>query len=100
MGKLIRNLSITLFFAVAFPIYAQQAISPPTKSVFNLKGFHLNMTKEEVKKLIPAAKFELVEKLDGKDWYGYQCGVIVQQSPSACNFTYAGEPITAISVKF
>jgi hypothetical protein len=100
MRKLIENLLITLFCVVALPISAQQAIPPITKSVFVLKGFHLNMTKEEVKKLIPAAKFELVEKLDGKDWYGYQCGVIVQQSPAACNFTYAGEPITAISVKF
>lgn len=69
-------------------------------SAFNLKGFHLNMSRNDVKKLIPNAKFEAVNTIDGKEFSGYQCGVIVRQSPSACNFTYAGEEITAISVVF
>lgn len=69
-------------------------------STFNLKGFHLNMSRNDVKKLMPNAKFEAVNTIDGKEFSGYQCGVIVRPSPTACNFTYAGEEITAISVVF
>lgn len=69
-------------------------------SFFNLKEFNLNMKKMDVKRLIPNAKPQILDPVGGKEWSGFQCGVIVQQSPSSCNFTYAGEEITAISVSF
>ena len=71
-----------------------------SESVFNLKGFHLNMSRGDVKKLIPNAKFEKVDTYDGKEFSGYQCGVVAQQTPNSCAFTYAGEEITGISVRF
>lgn len=85
----------------------QPQVITPEKSVlqapsqpFNLKGFHLKMSKEDVKKIIPNATLQTLDAIGGKDWYGFQCGVIVQQPPSSCNFTFAGEEITAINVAF
>lgn len=81
-------------------IIKQGDVISKTSSVFNLKGFNLNMTRNDVKKLIPNSKPEVVGSIEGKEWSGYNCGVVAQQTPSGCNFTYAGEEITGITVSF
>lgn len=74
--------------------------TPLTASVFNLKGFHLNMTKDDVKKIIQNPKYKLIETIGAKELGGFDCGVALHQPPSGCKFTYAGEEITGITVSF
>ena len=82
------------------PLNKQVGAVSKTLSIFNLKGFHLNMTREDAKKLMPSSKFEIVSNIDGKELSGFSCGVVAQQLPNICNFTYAGEEITGITVSF
>lgn len=77
-----------------------KSAAPRSESIFNLKGFHLNMTRDDVKRLISNAKFDKVTIYDGKELSGYQCGVVAQQHSNSCGFSYAGEEITGITVSF
>ena len=77
-----------------------KVVDTSSKSFFNLKGYYLGMTRAEVKKIMPNARFEMVDTVEGKELSGYNCGVAAKKLPEDCNFTFAGEEITGITVAF
>lgn len=67
---------------------------------FNFKELSLKMNRNELLKLLPNIKRSFIDTIETKDVSTYACGIVIQQSPTHCNFTFAGEVITGIEVKF
>ena len=68
----------------------------------NLKGFHLKMSKDDVKKIIPTIEsYEYpVVVVGGRKVANLQCGELFSKLKRDCSFTYAGKDIVGIIANF
>lgn len=95
------------------PMKRQKAIPAPARaedqpmsgeSVFNLKGLHLQMKRNEVQKVLPTSAYIFEKTVEGKELGSYACGPQIQRPAglpaTQCNFTFGGVPMQNIVVQF